>query len=637
MTQLLRNPLIWKLRYILNVYDGKMSISGMIGKAGHLALKTYYGANDDVPVPKDSVEARGIAIDAGLEYLNTFSDQFINYGKTGSREDMLKSYAQAMEFYFAEEPEYHEFLMVEEKIDSVIKTVDGDELPLPASGVPDLVVKNKKGEIEVIDTKFTATFTDYEAEDYVKIIQAEFLFHLLLAKGIKAERCIFREIKRTKNKDGSPQIRDWVVPADHEPYRIIFYNLYRDVVKFLSNDPVFLPNFSDMLDGEHAGLIYAQGLINADMSDVEVMHKVKDVAFTTKKFVASRLDRAENQSLPAEEKIAMKLREFGIPVEPVEVIEGASVWQYRFNVSAGVRMETIKKRKDDIAQAIAAKGEVRILAPIPGTNLVGVEIAKDDRKSVLLTEKDFRPGTLMLHLGVSVDGTVVRVALEEMPHLLIAGATGSGKSVLLHNIIRALIKQKNTKELELILMDSKRVELTAFAKDKHVRGKIIFEYDDAVNELLWLVDVMEKRFENLEKNECRDILEFNVRNEKKYHMDYKVLIIDEYADLILRSRADEKKNKANVSVEMLIVRLAQMGRAVGIHLIISTQRPSVDVISGLIKANFPTRVALTTSSPTDSIVILGQPGAEKLTGKGDSLLISPGLPGLMRVQGFALK
>lgn len=692
LTQLLRNPIIFKMKHILGVYDTKMGVSGMIGRAGHEALKLYYGGNKDVPVSADRAQAKHEAMDFGLQYLGAQNDAYIDYGKTGSREAMLKAYTQAMQFYFAEEPEYHKILLVEEKMTTEAKTKDGDILPLPITGASDLVnqFSDNEEDIEIIDTKFVTSFTSYETEDYIKIVQAMFMYHLLRgATGKIAKRMIFREIKRTANADGSPQIRDWAIPFDHEPYFIIFYNLFKDVVKFLSNDPVFLPNLSDMFDGEQAGLIYAQGLINADMSDVEVMHKVREVAFTSKKFVTSRLDIVENKNLLPEEKIKVRLAEFGIPVEPIDSIVGASVTQYRFKVSAGVRMSTILKHKADIALAIEAKGDINILAPIPGTAYIGVEVENKVRTAVKLDDTHFIQNTLSLPIGVDVNGKPVFSPLNEMPHLLVAGTTGSGKSVTINSFITALTKQNTPDMLKLILIDPKRVELKGFAKLPHVEGGVLYEYRDVTLKLLSLVEEMERRYSLLEKADKRDIAEFNKsKRDASKKLPYIVVVIDEFADFMIRADVeagkyrtpgyaskskqwlckelgkrkgidkeaamnkwlgatkmeliealqeldeDDEMKRDDANVELLIVRLAQMARAVGIHLIIATQRPSVDVITGLIKANFPTRIALTTASPTDSNIILGQPGAEKLSGKGDMLFMSPGAKGLQRLQGF---
>lgn len=678
LTQLLRNPLIFKLKYVLGVYDGKIGMGGMVGRAGHEALKVYYGANPEIETPKDKDKARDLALDFGLKYIDEFSDSYISYGKTGSREQMLKMYAQAMKFYFAEEPEYHKILMAEEKLESDIKTIDGQMLPLPAVAVPDVVHQRKDGGIEIVDVKFVKSFTDWETEDYIKIVQSQFIWHVLRgAKDISADRMLFREVKYTENQKenaGKPQIRDYEIPFSHEQYRIIFYNLYRDVVNFISNpNAVYLPNLSDPFDGEQAGLLYAQGLISADMSDVEVMHKVKDVAFTSKKFVPSRLERIENKHLEPQEKIKLRLAEFGIPVEPQEIKVGASVTQYQFKVSAGISMNVFKKHKADIARALEAKGEITILAPIPGTSLVGIEVANENKSTVTLQKQHFVKDTLSLPIGITVQGDVVKILLNEAPHLLIAGATGSGKSVLLHSLITALEKQMSPKDMQLVLIDPKRVELVAFSKSKHLRGgKIVYEYEDAVMMLKGLTTEMEDRYKELERTRKRDISSYNQRVQetginKKMH--YIVVVIDEFADLMLQSKASERRKKKQRALEdivstaknkqlakdfakagipfkpelddkedlvadELIVRLAAMARAVGIHLIIATQRPSVDVVTGLIKANFPTRISLRTSSATDSKVILGEEGAEKLNGKGDMILMHPSVQGKARLQGF---
>lgn len=672
-TQLLRNPLIFKMKHILNIYDTPSGMSAMIGKACHKALEYRY---TDMEQPIDEV------IKVGMDYLVETSDAYIDYGKTGSREDMLKGYTQAMNFYFAEEPTYHKIISVEEKWEAECKTIYGDVLPLPMTGKADLVhqFSDNPEDVEIIDTKFTTAFTNYETEDYIKIIQSMFMYHLLYAvKGIKAKRMIFREVKRSANKDGSDQIRDWAIPFDHEPYFVIFYNLYNDAVKYLKNDPIFLPNLSDMFDGEQSGLIYAQGLINADMSDVEVMHKVKDVAYTSKKFIASRLDSDLNKNLLPEEKIKIKLAEFGYPVEPIDSVVGASVTQYRFKVSAGVRIASIKKMKDEVAVALGVNGHVNIDL-VPGTPYLGVEIPNIERSRVFYTKEMLHKNTLKFPVGAEVNGNNYFADLTEMPHLLIAGTTGSGKSVLLNVIIDAISSQNSKNDLSLVLIDPKRVELANFAKLPHTDGKVLYEYDDVLKKLLETTDEMEKRYTLLEKAGVKEIKDYNKVAKKK--LPYIVVVIDEFADFMIRTKFSakskvsygakskawmvriakkrsgkdisdytkaemrefleelddkEEANRPDANVELLITRLAQMARAVGIHLILATQRPSTDVITGLIKANFPSRIALTTASPVDSQIILGQPGAEKLNGKGDMLFMSPGVKNLMRLQGYSIQ
>lgn len=695
---LCRNPLIFKVQHILGVFTGKRGMSSMIGSAGHQALKVYYGGDESIVVPQDRIEARSIAISAGIKFLDEYPDEGIRYGKTGTREKMLQGYAQAMQIYFENEPVYNEILIVEEKLTAELTTPDGYKLPLPASGIPDLVHKRADGGIEVIDTKFVTSFTAYEDEDglpnedYVKVMQAQFLIHLLKgAKNLKVDRVLFREIKRTHNKEGGPQIRDYGIPADHEPYRVFFYNLYKDAVRFLQNpDAIYLPNLSDMMDGQESGMLYAQGLISADMSDVEVMHRVRDVAFTTKKFVPSRLDRAENDNLLPEERVRMKMYEFGILLNPQETKMGSNVTQYRFKVSAGTSMSKIRKHKDDILQALAIKGDIRILAPIPGTNLLGIEVENATRTSVKLSKEHLVMNSLSLPIGTDVHGDVQKVPLDVMPHLLIGGASGSGKSVLVHNFLDALIKQNDPEDLWLHLIDPKRVELASYARKPHLHGtKIVYEYEDAVKALLGLVDDMDERYAILEKAGKRDIDSYNAsKRDKSKRMPKIVIVVDEFADFILRAKIEKSKWRSpsyetkskpalfreikkrdfdiprgstvddydksdlieilekddlrnplmreDANIELLMVRLAQLGRAAGIHIILATQRPSADIVTGLIRANFPTRIALTTASAVDSTVILGKPGAEKLAGKGDLLFLHPALKGEMRLQGFQL-
>lgn len=703
LTQLCRNPIIFKLKSILGVYSGKRGVAGMIGGAAHEALKFYYGGNEDYPVPIDRDEARAECIEFGLKFLEQYDDRDIRFGKTGTREKMIQGYVQAMQLYFAEEPEYHKVLICEKKLESEMKTKSGDALPLPGVAIPDLVVENEDESVDIIDTKFVTSFTPYEDEDgepnedAIKIIQAKMLDHCLLgSRGIQARQVIFREVKRSKNMAGGNQIQDYIIPLDHEAYDIAFYNFYRDCVKFISNpNVIYLPNFCDPYDGKEAWLMYTQGMLSADMSDVEVMHRVKDVAFTSKKFISSNLDRIENANLAPEEKIKVRLREFGVLVEPVETMVGASVIQYRFKVSAGTRMAMFSKHKADIARAIEAKGEIRILAPIPGTSFVGIEVSAEYRRIIYLTKKDLVPNTLTIPIGVDVNGVAYKVLLNHMPHLLIAGTTGGGKSVELHSILWALTQQMKPSDMRLILIDPKRVELKTFEKVKHLDGKIIHDQEEATLALLSIVDEMDERYKLLETTGSKNIDEFNEGVAKgsitTKKMPYKIVVVDEFADLILRSKIDEKTKKTksyssrsvpwlyreierreinapnmspktsktearailadildeddekdaskrpDANVELLMVRLAQLGRAAGIHIIIATQQPTVNVVTGLIKANFPARIALLTSSPIESEVILGERGAEKLSGKGDMLFMHPGANGRQRLQGFMIE
>lgn len=685
---LLRNPLIFKLQYILGVFDFPTTMSGLAGRACHEALKVYYGGHDEVLVPADNpAEARAIAIEYGLNYLEQYPDESIRYGKTGSREAMLKRYMKGMQYYFAEEPEYTSIVLLEKKFNVNITTRYGDQLPLPITVIPDLVDEVEPGVVDVIDTKFTSSFTSHDEEDGTKIIEAMFLKHgveAFLKK--KVRNVIFREIKVTENtreNTGKPQVQDWTVPGDHEAYDIIFYNIFKDACNFIKNpDAIYLPNISDNMDGDQSWLIYSQGLINADMSDVEVMHKVRDVAVVTKKFLASRLDNVENSALLPEERVRVRLAEFGIPVVPQETQVGSSVIQYRFKVSAGVRMNTIKKHKDDIALALQAKGEIRIIAPIPGTSMIGVEVENEVRTIAKLGSYDtFVPMSLSIPIGLDMLGNVVKSSLEEMPHLLVAGTTGSGKSKFLEVVIKSLSQQLPASLLHLVLIDPKRVEFSKFHGLPHLMSPIIYEYEETLHMLYSLTVEMESRYEILQASGKSNITEFNAsKRDKKKQLPFVVVVIDEFADLIFRSKEEEKpkglsysawtlgdlqsmaytrklditdmtkknlidmliknddetpeRKAMSMTVESLITRLAQMGRAAGIHLVIATQQPVVKVVTGIIKANFPTRISFMVTSEINSKVVLDQSGAENLVGRGDMLFLDPKVKGLQRLQGF---
>lgn len=629
-----KNQMDFKKKYILKIRDGLSSVPMCIGQACHKALEYRY---------TDMEQHIEDVIKVGMDYLVELSDGFIDYGKTWDREMMLKKYNQVIRFYLEAEPKYHKILFVEEKWEAQCKTINGDVLPIPFSGIADMVHQftDNEEDVEIIDYKFSGTFSNFEEEDYPKIIQAMFMYHLLLeTKGIKAKRMLFRQVKISKNSDGSPQIQDYSIPFDHTPYFELFYNLVNDVVHNLKIGARFIPNFDDMFTGKDSGLIYAQGLMAADMSDVEVLHKMKDVNYVQKKFIPSKVDSKINENLLPEEKIRLKLAEFGIPVLPVEKKTGAQVTQYRFKVAAGIKMQTVKKMKDDIELALESDGKVNILAPIQGTSLVGVEVPNKDRTKVYFDKKLLNKGTLKFPIGQTIDGEHFYGDIAEMPHLLIAGTTGSGKSVLLNVILESISAQNSAKELQLVLIDPKRVELAGFADLAHVEGnKTITDGYEASIKLQSIMNEVENRYELLRKSKTKDIEKYNAKAKTK--LPRIVVVIDEYADFMLQPKVNKSKKKDDrpepINAEISITRLAAMGRAAGVHIILATQRPSVDVVTGLIKANFPTRIALTTSSVTDSRIILDESGAEKLTGRGDLLFKTPSQQGLIRLQGYSIK
>lgn len=330
--------------------------------------------------------------------------------------------------------------------------------------------------------------------------------------------------------------------------------------------------------------------------------------------------------------IKRTLQNFGIEVEMDEVSIGPTVTRYALKPAEGIKLSRIVALKSDLALSLAAH-PIRIEAPIPGKSLVGIEIPNTVKSSVglgsLLEEKEYETSNkaLLVALGKGVTGRAYFKDLAKMPHLLIAGTTGSGKSVTVHNIILSLLYRNSPDELRLIMVDPKRVELTLYNNIPHLLTPVIKEPKKAIMALRWAAKEMERRYDLLETFSCRDIgsyhdnvmrpwydehegQDLDQHKDKPEKMPYIVVIIDELADIM---QAYPRELEAG------IVRLAQMSRAVGIHLILSTQRPSVNVITGLIKANVPSRLALQVASQIDSRTILDAPGAEALLGKGDTL------------------
>ncbi|MEX0878022.1 MAG: DNA translocase FtsK 4TM domain-containing protein [Candidatus Spechtbacterales bacterium] len=330
--------------------------------------------------------------------------------------------------------------------------------------------------------------------------------------------------------------------------------------------------------------------------------------------------------------IKRTLQNFGIDVEMGEVNVGPTVTQYTLKPAEGVKLARITALGNDLSLALAAH-PIRIEAPIPGRSFVGIEIPNKATTWVRLRNLIENPkfaeaeGDLTMALGRDVKGAPVYADLSRMPHLLIAGSTGSGKTIALNAVILSMLYKNHPRLLRFIMVDPKRVEFSVYADIPHLLAPIVVDNSKAVNALKWAVNEMERRFDELSQVGSRDIFSYN--NNKKVieagdQLPYIVIVIDELADL-MSSKGKE--------VEALIVRIAQMARAVGIHLVLATQRPSVEVITGLIKANITARMAFQVASQVDSRTVLDMGGAEKLLGKGDMLYLSPDRSKPSRVQG----
>ncbi len=347
---------------------------------------------------------------------------------------------------------------------------------------------------------------------------------------------------------------------------------------------------------------------------------------TTETADAKRHDHERNVRI-----IEEKLRSFSIPATVVGTNTGPVVTQYEVRPDARIKLSRIEGLADDLAMALAARS-IRIEAPIPGRDVVGVEIPNHSSEMVgfraVFEDAEMVDATseLTFALGRDVSGKPYAVDLGRMPHLLIAGATGSGKSVCVNSIVTSILMRAKPTEVRFVLVDLKRVELAPYGQIPHLLTDVIMEAHEARSALAWAVGEMEERYKLLARSTSRNIASYNQRPDldPTDRMPYIVLMIDELADLMIQEGR---------KVEEPIVKLAQKARAVGIHLVLATQRPSVNVVTGLIKANVPSRIAFAMASNVDSRTVLDQPGAEDLIGRGDMLYQPADLPRPVRIQG----
>jgi len=344
---------------------------------------------------------------------------------------------------------------------------------------------------------------------------------------------------------------------------------------------------------------------------------------------ATELKRTREELEANAQILKRKLEDFGVNGHIVQASPGPVITSYEFEPAAGVKVSQVVNLSDDLAMAMKAAA-VRIIGPIPGRGTVAVEVPNPETATVYLREILVSPefveskGKLPLALGKDTTGNAVIADLQAMPHLLIAGSTGSGKSVGLNTMICSLLYKATPADVRLLLIDPKRLELGVYESIPHLLAPVVTDAKEASARLKWIVGKMDERYKALQSKAVRNIEGYNKEVPPEEKLPYWVVVVDELADLMMVSAGD---------VQNSLVRLAQIARAVGIHLIVATQRPSVDVVTGLIKANFPTRIAFQVASKVDSRTVLDGNGAEQLLGRGDMIFVPPGASRQMRVHG----
>lgn len=648
----LRNQVEFQKRYIAKVYDNAKSPAMIVGTAFHKAMETYYGeGGGDI----------NAAVEAGLDEISNAPDFEIDYGKTGSREGMIKDYTAIVNVWFEEARDLN-VLNVEKRMEHSINSV-------PMVGIADIIENGSiEDTIKVVDFKTVISYssptndpTDPEyVENYKYLLQG--YIYLALAEqeyGKKVESVEFIEVKKSKNRDGSPQIRGYEYDRKSLlEFSTVAHKIITNVFSYVNDaNAKFFPNPSDYINGLESMQIVSN--MEEGFSESKIRRKVNTVERFAPRNVT--VDVGDDSGTP-EELILKKFIEFGIGGITGETYKGASVIRYTLKPNRGISMSSIAKRTDDIAIALKSKS-VRIEAPIPGTDLVGIEVPNEERRIIDLEDKHFNPGTMLIPIGEDVFGKVHYADVTKMPHLLIAGQTGSGKSVMLNVILKTLTTQLSADKLKLVLIDPKQVELSAYEDDDHLLEDVVTTPIEAANALNDMVEMMEKRYKTLRKAGVRSIDEF------KGKMPRVLVVVDEFADLMMTDVAPSIESldygalKENIlnnlgnggkltqkglktavkqtiadtappSCETSIIRIAQKARAVGIHLVLATQRPSADVVTGLIKANIPTKIAFSVTTAMNSKIILDQTGAEALTGYGDMLYQDPTSKNLERLQGL---
>lgn len=661
MVKFSTNPILFKVQYMNgDRFDTAQSVSGVLGLAFHHAMEVYYGGSEELIISNEA-EAIEMGLKGGLDYVDKINDGFVNYSKTiPNKQTLSEIFAKVFKWYVEQMPYRKDSVFaVEDELKELIDVEwRGQRLTLPVAlkGRIDRIDK-VDGKVKIYDYKTCYQYSNPEKIDGAKIIQAVTYYLLAYAAyGEEPYSVTFQEVKYTKNADKTPQVREYeLVFAENDLFFDFYFRLYEDMTRALNGEMVYVPNVNTMYDNEISIIAYIHRLdIPEDTAALMKKHKVQNITELLKREIQGagnmrKLMKAvednfvtaksiDYTNMKNEEKIQTKLMEHGMVLAFDSVVHGATVDLYMFSPSIGIKMSKVRNYADDVAQILGATG-VRVLAPIPGTSFIGFEVPRIERQFPSLPDGD----GFDIAVGETVMGTARRFDIRSAPHMLVAGAAGSGKSVFLSSLVNQLSRIPN---VEIHLFDPKMVELSQHQDDANV-----VEYESgfvAINSSLeYLVDLMNERYAIMAKAKVRNISEIP-------GIPYKFVVIDEYGDLIMSKhtitrtkytgkvfasgpRAGKEEvieEEINISdlIERSILLLAQKARAAGIHVIIATQRPSVDVVSGTIKANFPTKVVFRTAKTADSLVVIDEPGAEKLAGKGDMLFC--GDHGVERLQGY---
>lgn len=658
MVRFSTNPIMFKINYINGEQiDTLRNVSGVIGQSFHNAMQAFYSA-----INEKAADPVKIGLEAGMEYMEAYEEGFIEYSTSvQNKQKALENLSAAFSHYMNDKKLSEEQLVsCEELIEADVDVEYNGQhvvLPVPLKGYIDKIVRDKKGRLKIVDYKTCRSFSDPEKIDGAKILQAIQYYFLVYAQyGEAPYSMTYEEVKISKNRDGGPQVKEYeIVYKDSELFFDFYFRFYDDMTRAINGEAVFVPNVYNFFDNEVSIVAYTHRLdITEEASRLMKELQVKSITELLKKQIESATNirslmknaakrfvsgkTLNYNDMEIQERIRMKCMEHGMLLSYDSMIPGHTVDLYRFDPGIRLKMSKLKSFISDIEQAVGVAG-VRILAPIPNTTFVGFEIPRKERT---FPEKMPSPDGFNIAMGVDISNEIFRFDIRKAPHMLVAGATGSGKSVFLNSIIEQLSKIDN---VELHLFDPKIIELSHFANMPCTK-EYLTEASDIYYALSGLVKEMNDRYKRLSKAGVRTIDDID-------GMPYKFVFIDEFGDLSMSTEtlnkdveipdlSDDKKANKSIplgekiviadAVSNFVLLLAQKARAAGIHLIISTQRPSTDIVTGTIKANFPTKVAFRTAKAIDSQVLLDEPGAEKLLGKGDMLFSSD--EGITRLQGF---